>query len=190
MFHIAELYTNLNTTVYLMLALLQDITINWSGVESLERIGDDCVKNLLPLSQVFLPVNLILYRQIEQSLEEISTKLQERDGSFSIAHQTPVYYFQIRRVGYTQTNTTLFISVPIPLTSDDSFFEMYKLHAFPIHTNATNPGATLITHLPEYVAISQNQEYYPVLSYSELRDCIGQTLKKMQGYESRQTQER
>ena len=127
---------------------------------------------------------------MEQSLGEISTKLQELGGSFSIAHQNPAHYFQNRRVGYTQTNTTLFISVPISLTSDYSYFEVYELHAFPIHTNAGNPEATLITHLPEYLAISQNQEYYLELFYSELRDCTGQTLKKMQGYESRQTQER
>ena len=178
MFHLAELYTNMNRTVYLMLTLLEDITINQSGIRSLEEVGNQWINNILTLSKGFLPENLISYHQMEKSLQAISIKLQEHESGFQIANPEIAYYYNIRNIGYTQSNTSLFISVPVPLKSEDLYFILYKIRAFPIHTNVTDSGATLINNVPEYLAISQNKEYYLELSYSDLRDCIGTTLKK------------
>ena len=40
MFHLAEWYANTNKTLFFILALLEDISINKSGIRSLEEVGN------------------------------------------------------------------------------------------------------------------------------------------------------
>ena len=68
---------------------------------------------------------------MEKSLQEISVKLQEHKSGFQIANPKAAYYSHMRDIGNTQSNSTLFISVPVPLPSEDTYFDQFKIRAFP-----------------------------------------------------------
>ena len=106
----------MNRTIGMLFALFGDTASTRSGTKTIENIGTKWIGAMLQLAQGFLPVELVPYQQMKHCIRAVGSSLRKYTEKFSVIHQDVAYYYQMRDIRYTQTNTSVIITVPIPLS--------------------------------------------------------------------------
>ena len=135
------------------------------------------------LSPHLVPVHAI--KPVIQHIREVVLK-QPAYVDLQLASDSPGYFYNLKKVtysfGFTGRNqtSTLFITMKFPLTRVGSSFPVYRLDIYPVPTTAGirakgnhRLGFTLLQNLPDFIAVSENQETYVEMNKNLFLSCTG-----------------
>ena len=134
-------------------------------------------EGLHKLLQGFLPPELVSGYELDRTLAEIKRNLSG-DNNIRPTHENFAYYFHIRDITYSRVNDTLFIKLKIPLSSTSDLFNIYRFHSVPMPIGQNRNESTRIAVEKNYLAVSQNNNFYATLSDTEYEICAGNTYKR------------
>ena len=116
------------------------------------------------LSPILIPMSIM-----SNTLEQISTLLQESDTSLRIIHE-PSWLYTSGSFLYAFSNGTLYITVNIPLTSFQTQFETYRIDLFPSALHDKSEHVTMLQGVPEGIGVDLSEDLYFTLTKQDLND--------------------
>ena len=142
-------------------------------IESLEQISHKTENVITALAQFMhgrLDANIISPKELHLILNYVDSQLREISSSKSIMADVNSYYVQNHFTTFSHDGKSIFIKLKIPIVSDSSTFNLYKMEAVPVPTDHTNRSDvyTLVTGFTEYLAVSFNEKFYLELSEKEI----------------------
>ena len=72
----------------------------------------------------------------------------------------------------------LYITIKIPLTSRNTVFTVYRLHRVPIVLSSERSEKSIIKFEKPYMAVSNNEMFYIMLTHAEYEWCHGKTMRR------------
>ena len=116
---------------------------------------------------------LIDHDTLTQTLQDIQSQLQQQHPDFTLVHKHPRYYYQSSKVLYAGQVEQILIVVEIPIASTTTRFNLYHVLTFPVPFNDSSADGTLITNLPDFVAISTDKRFVIEIPSSQMALCHG-----------------
>lgn len=149
--------------IHLLNAFVRDSAETLQGIQSL-------VEGFLPA--IFIPPHIL-----NEYLENLDSFLKDNHPGFRVTHKRAEYYYHVQNIMYARTSKNLFISIKIPLSSVDNVFQLYNVNTLLVPMEGFGMHSK-IYNVPEYVAMSQNGQFYLELSGSDIKDCTGKLIKQ------------
>ena len=138
------------------------------------------------LESLLLGVNALLHRRLSpllvdqktmaQTLQDIQRTLKQKHPEFDVVHKDPRYYYHSANVLYAGQVEQILIVMEIPIASTNTQFELYQVLTYPVPFNSTSNDGTLVTNLPDYVAISTDERYMIEMTAAQMALCHGRNL--------------
>ena len=121
---------------------------------------------IITLTEGYLPRFIISHDMIHDILIRLHRHI-EIYPDFRIYNPRPAYYYNIKKVMYSRTDSTLMIGINIPIitTEQDSIKTLFRIQSFPIPSRAgfvtsqNDNDYTKIINLPKFLAVSQANTY-------------------------------
>ena len=155
---------------YLNLLMLHTMELEHSFSE-LERYLLGYLAGTEMLIAGYLPVYLVTREILQETLRSVESSLAESGQLYHLVHTNVQWYFRRASFIYKRDETTLFITLQIPLTSFATKFDVFQVKTFAIPTHETNSShATQINNLPDGFSIDISGQFYYLLTEAELKD--------------------
>jgi len=126
----------------------------------------------------FLSPSLVSPRDLFLALTEIKSRVQtfqRSDGlTLRLLRDKVVHYYRQHDFVAVRHGDTLLIQVPIPLGVIPSSLNLYEVHLISMTTPGSEPHATILAGVPNYIAYNSESPYYlefeqkPVISATKL----------------------
>ena len=100
-------------------------------------------------------------------------------GLFRLAHDTIAHYYSLQDITFRRDNENLYITLRIPLMTTRTVFIVYKIQSVPIMLGENRQETSIMSFDKPYIAISQDQMFYIMLTNSEYNWCQGKMRKKV-----------
>ena len=97
-------------------------------------------------------------------IKPVTSTLNKHHKGFKITQILPSYYYASSDLLYSRHGNSLYITLKIPITSLDSQFKLFQITMVPVPFNKFTSTATQPLTYPDYLGISDTQEYYITLS--------------------------
>ena len=125
-----------------------------------------------------LSPELITHMDMMEAIENTGEYLRQNYPRFKVAFREPAFYYENSHISCYQTLEGIYIRLSLPVVSEEHIFSVYQVRAFIVPVRVANRLAdgTIISGLPEEVAISRNGHYYistPVVNWAR---CRGETI--------------
>ena len=124
-----------------------------------------------------LPASLISPTIITNTINEISTILNDKYPSFYVVHKSPHYYFNHPNYMFRREGNSIYISLKFPIGSRQTILSIYAFQTWPVPLNDSTSLATKLVSFPDYFAVSQDGLYYTELTSSVLATCTGDVYR-------------
>ena len=115
-----------------------------------------------------LPSYLVPADILIETLMHVSEQVQDLNPPWEVIHMTPSWYFSHGTFIFVRDNTSLFITLQIPLTRRPIFFNFFKLNVYPLTMHTASEHNTMLRNVPECVGIDETEEFYFPLTLQEL----------------------
>ena len=125
---LATLAHKTDITQYLMLILANTIAVS-DNYSRLELASEEWILGAQTLLNGFLPFQLVPPRKLKEILDDLSTSLSSSYPGWKISHMDPGFYYTVRDITFTKSDTYLYVSIKIPMSSISSFYDLYTLIA-------------------------------------------------------------
>ena len=125
-----------------------------------------------------LPVDLVSPKRLQHILNDVQQYLTLEYPSFTLSHLSPGYYYESADITYTKTDKHLYITLSLPISASESFFDLFAVMVLPTPTNGTSSNTTEISGHAPFFGIARTGDYYAELSASFYSTCTGGTLKQ------------
>ena len=118
-------------------------------------------------------------------IRTISTKVltQTRYAHLKLLSSRTDFYYKQKNIVVTVENNTLIVLIKFPLKQIGGVLKVYRAYSFPVpFTAGMNTGEgekpyTQIVNIPDYIAVTDNGEYYLTLSSAIYQTCEGDGIK-------------
>ena len=121
------------------------------------------------LVQGRLTIDIIVPQHLKAIITDINKQLEGQGSSLHIQADVSLFYKQQDMVTVTHDTKFVYVKIRIPLSSPTTQFALYKIDAVPVPTSQDNVIYTIITQLPEWIAISLDTKSYISLSHKEVQ---------------------
>ena len=125
------------------------------------------------LSPSLVPVGLL-----QSTLKNVRQELKFNHPLLKVATEHAAFYYQDTQVYFMFQNTSVFVTIQIPLTSNPQLFDLYRVRSLPVPFNHSTAHVTSITNLPDFFAISQDQQSFMELSSTDIMQCPGAPIRR------------
>lgn len=119
------------------------------------------------ISPFLLPKHTIMH-----TVDKIKTILGKSYPGFSLIEFHPTYYYTNSNFMFTRNHSELFVTLRFPVTAQAKPLRLFKIISLPVPTNNSLTHVTKLLNLPEYLAITHDNEYYLPLSANDLTSCL------------------
>ena len=122
---------------------------------------------------------LVSPSELNKSLRQLSHQLKSQFPEFSLLHKDAGFYYNHHLVGFTYSQTSIFIILEAQVVNHDVLYTLYTIKSFavPIQTNTTL-GYTEVRGLPQVLAITASGLTFIELSLLDLAACSTNQLIK------------
>ena len=125
------------------------------------------------LSPLLIPMQIL-----HSTLNDIQSILSQKYPGFFVTTHSPSDLYTSSNFLFTRNNSNLYITVKIPISSERKPLQVYKVFSLPVPLNDSSKHATTILDLPDYFALTSNQQFYLTLSKYQLDTCKGSFTKQ------------
>jgi len=149
--------------------LIQQLTVSNTINKELEdlKLGVlDLVNG--KLSPLLIPIDVL-----QSTLNDVHTILSQNYSGFHISLDSATDLYQNAHFLYTRKQSVLYLTVKIPITYLKDAMDLYKVISVPVPVNDTSNHGTQLINMPDYFAITIDQQFYLPLSQSILSKCKG-----------------
>ncbi len=153
----------------------------------LEMQVDRFVRGVRRLTEGYLSPLLIGHEEIRNVLERVNRQIRDssRVHDFKLITQSPSYYYNLQSVAYTHlhvndsSESVVSVSLTVPLVRLGYMLPVYRVDVYPVSVTAGlaqdgDGDYTLVTGLPDYIAVDPNHQTYVELSAEIFHSCKGQ----------------
>ena len=125
----------------------------------------------------FLPIELVLPKDLEKVLGSIAENLLKSLPSFTITHPYIAYYYAHKLVSFAHSADFLFIKLRVPINSGNSIYNVYEVISMPLPVvhNYTH-GLAEIAGQSRYLAVSSDYLLYKELDALDV--CTNEVYSK------------
>ena len=134
---------------------------------------------LSELMRSVIPISLIEPRMIIQAMDSIQFQLLEKWPMFRVAVKDYHEIYSINDVKYSISKNNLYVTVGIPITLQESIFDVYQVTTMHIAvSNNVNTQLSKLSNVADYLAINSDHSYFLDLSSVDLLHCKGSDVKR------------
>jgi len=123
------------------------------------------------LSPFILPLDVV-----SEVRANLSAHLSDSHPGYDIAshgHLVAGRFYDDTAYTVQADDDRIYITVKFPITMLNSKLDVYEMRSIPIPVNNSSPHATIIKHLPAYLAIEHNGNYFAELTTQQYASCHG-----------------
>ena len=117
-------------------------------------------------SPSIIPVN-----KMSQAIKEIKLILNSKYPGFFLNILHPVDAYRSNQFVYTRNGSKLYVAVKFQMSPFQRPLALYKIVSYPVPVNSTSNHATQLLDVPEYFAVTENQQYYATFSATDFIAC-------------------
>ena len=163
-----ETFDNLERS-FTTMSVLMSKQIEKSG--KLESVFQELLEGIFDLVKGKLSPHLIPPKIILQCIRDIQNILHDKFSGFHLIHTNPKEIYKNVQSIYPRKGPKLFISVKFPISPFPAPLTLYKVLSFPVPMNETSKHATHLVDLPEFIALTNDMQYYVILTPTDLSKC-------------------
>ncbi|XP_048238936.1 uncharacterized protein LOC125372568 [Haliotis rufescens] len=126
---------------------------------------------LYKLLENVLSPELIPFRHLRRALSKIRRALKDKYPNFHLAHKDLPYYYTATKVHYVRHDSTVYVTMMLPVTSKDRETQLYQVKLFPVPLNHTSGDATVVGETIPYIAISTVDETFLEFTSDQYELC-------------------
>ena len=132
--------------IYLSMALQEHFLQFVLGMQALIN------HNLSPL--------LIPITDMKSTIFNINAKLRKSNSELFVRDMSSHELYSDPKFHWTFTKSSLYITYYFPLSSSIPDLTLYKIHNIPVPLDNNSSHVTVLTNLPNYLALSNDQHYF------------------------------
>ncbi len=118
------------------------------------------------LSPVLIPPSVL-----QQTIHHIVHSLHEKYPNLYLQHVSPDYYYDNSDFLAMRSNTSLYVTLRFPISSQENHMSLFKVTSFPLPLNATSHHATVIANLPDSLVMTPDLRFYASLPHDIWSTC-------------------
>ena len=122
------------------------------------------------LAEGLLSPSLIKPEMLASAIGEIQDMLVKQYPNCRLAVKDITFYYKQASFSVIREDNKMLITIEFPIASAETF-QLFKVYAFPIPVNHTSQHGTKLTHVPGYIAITDNEQFYTTLLNNEISYC-------------------
>ena len=122
------------------------------------------------LAEGLLSPSLIKPEMLASAIGEIQDMLVKQYPNYRLAVKDITFYYKQASFSVIREDNKMLITIEFPIASAETF-QLFKVYAFPIPVNHTSQHGTKLTHVPDYIAITDDKQFYTTLSNNEISYC-------------------
>ena len=135
------------------------------------------VQDIGQLVEGKIPQTLINPNTISTILKEVELKLQKQFPNFKISHSNPQHYYKHPLFVCARHGGSIYVTIKIPITAFHATFKVYQISSVPVPINNTSHHGIRLLDLPNYFAISEDNQYYTSMAAKQWSKCHGKSTK-------------
>ena len=124
------------------------------------------------LSPLLLPLDTL-----QNTLNDIQNILATKYTGFFVSINSAAQMYHDAKFIYTRKQSVLYLTLKVPISYSKDSLNLYRVLSFPVPINDTAKHATQILNMPDYFAITPDQQFYVHLSQTQLASCKGSMNK-------------
>lgn len=155
-----------------------------SNSDNLYDFGRMWSQGVIQLSTGYLSETLVTPEMIEEVLGYITENVLKRPGydDFGLVNSSPLFYYKIKKITYTRSDTHLFVTLGFPLYKIGGATPLYRIDVFPVpvlsginrnEAQDSDDGYTLVLDLPDFIAVSDTAAFYLEMNTATYMSCEG-----------------
>ena len=132
---------------------------------------------LMSVHRGFLPNFIITEDMLSEALHKTNKHVKEKHPSLTVLTDRKHLhlYYEDKAVYGTFLDDTLFIHLQVPLVTQFTSYDVYKvdIYPMPIHSEDGNnqKGYTILENTPDYLVVSKGREKYTTLTEKQYQEC-------------------
>lgn len=158
------------------------LQVNTHALEYLDRLSylqsetDRFVAGIDVLMSGRLSENLVPVSDVAKVIDHIRSRQLH---SLSLLHPDPAFYYQLYSITFTKSDSmeSLFVTLNIPLYTNGGLMTVYRVDRTNLLVPNNTKMSTYIHNLPDFLAVSEKQQYFIELSNAEYAACQGNVIK-------------
>ena len=115
---------------------------------------------------------------LSHAIAQVKAKLNMYYPNFQITHPQNDYYYASPQFLFARKHLSLYLTIKIPIHTVPTPFQVYQIALFPVPANSSSNHATLLTDIPQYWAISLDNQHFSPLTQSQWETCSGPPMLK------------
>ena len=125
------------------------------------------------LSPLLLPQSVL-----NSTFINIQNILNAKFPGFYLTKASPASIYSSSNFLYTRNESSLFITVKLPVSHFKDPLQVYNVISLPIPVNKTSTHATHLLTVPDNLILTSDHQFYATMSESQLLKCKGKDLKR------------
>lgn len=114
---------------------------------------------------------LIKPRVLTTTINQIQELLHKQYHGFELVQHNPTYYYSSNNFLYSRKGVNIFILLKMPIIYNQmKNFKLYQVLTYPVPVN-DSVHATQLIDTPDYIALSEDSNYYVKMSTLEVNKC-------------------
>ncbi|ELT95157.1 hypothetical protein CAPTEDRAFT_187486 [Capitella teleta] len=106
-----------------------------------------------------------------------SSRSSSNTNDIALVETRPNFYYMINTIISTRADDKVYIMVPFPLRADGGgLMTLYRVEDIPITLNSTSQVTTRVVNVPDFLAISMDENYFSEYSATDIVMCKGDAL--------------
>lgn len=149
-----------------------------SEVDKLVAYTETFFDGIDKLNQGYMSPNLVLPTSIRRLLDHIrNVVIPVSKANLIIAHPNPYFYYNIKKIAFIADDSYMYVTVNVPMYTSGSLMAVYLVQSYQFALADNVNSSTKIVGLPDFIAISADQEWYVEISAAEYTACKGEDLR-------------
>ena len=121
-----------------------------------------------------LPSTLISYNTLDKILLHVGNEILKYN--MKIVNKNPMFYYLQENIVFTRSMNKIYIMVNIPVYALGGLLQVYRIDVHNLPVNENTPGGSKIVGLPDFIAVTEDANYYVEMSAADLSSCIGEKI--------------
>ena len=132
---------------------------------------DTLKRAIISLLEGKIPPSLISKSTLEHSFSEIKKILTNEYSNFYLTITDPDFFYNHGQFIFYLRPGKLYITVKYPISHKKEPLQLYKVIVMPLPLNESSNHATQLLNLPQYLAITNHQQFYITFDKDEIASC-------------------
>lgn len=118
---------------------------------------------------------LIAPNVLQRTIHHIQLILNERFKGFYLTNSNPSFYYSSANIIFTRNHGKLYLSIKFPISTFSSPLVLYKIKSLIVPINSSSNHGTRILDLPDYFAITHDNQQFAHVTREQVDTCIGKS---------------